>query len=233
MYFGGEAGSGKSEVIKAVTTLASSWWLLDVLHKTAITGSAACLIGGCTIHKLAQLLSNMANVAVEDELKIVLPLIDEVSMLKRKENGKISLHLRKKLDNHEEPMGGLSGIGYIGDLFQLPPVLPPIPVYHRVSERSAGTSIDDVGEYIWHELLNTVILLEENHRQSDPELLRLCRAMRWGTLTAENLNILNARVINPNTGVIPPVDCVTVFSTNEQVHAMNSVMVTTWEACRG
>eukprot|EP00854_Cymbomonas_tetramitiformis_P016064 gene16064-19052_t len=118
----------------------------------------------------------MANVAVEDELKIVLPLIDEVSMLKRKENGKISLHLRKKLDNHEEPMGGLSGIGYIGDLFRLPPVLPPIPVY-RVSERSAGTSIDDV---------------------------------------AENLNIINARVINPNTGVIPPVDCVTVFSTNEQ-----------------
>ena len=50
MYLGGMAGTGKSQVIKAVTKYFNSLRIGATLALLAPTGSAAALIGGSTYH---------------------------------------------------------------------------------------------------------------------------------------------------------------------------------------
>ena len=109
MFFGGEAGSGKTEVTKAVTTLAKLWGLSHVFHKIATTGSAASLIDGCTIHRLASLMSDLDNVEYIPGFIIELLLIDEVSMFQRQLNGYLTQTLQNLLDRHGKVLGGISG----------------------------------------------------------------------------------------------------------------------------
>jgi hypothetical protein len=109
MFFGGEAGSGKTEVTKAVTTLAKLWGLSNVFHKTATTGSAANLIDGCTIHRLASLMSKLVNVVYIPGFIIDLLLLDEVSMFQRALNGFMNQTLQKLLDGHGKLLGGIGG----------------------------------------------------------------------------------------------------------------------------
>jgi hypothetical protein len=70
MFFGGEAGTGKTEVTKAVTTLAKLWRVSHVLRKTATTGAAASLIGGSTIHILASLMQQLDKEEEEDDPRV-------------------------------------------------------------------------------------------------------------------------------------------------------------------
>jgi hypothetical protein len=109
MFFGDEAGSGKTEVTKAVTTLAKLWGLSHVFHKTATTGSAANLIDGCTIHRLASLMSKLDNVVYIPGFIIELLLLDEVSMFQRQLNGFLSQTLQNLLDRHGKLLGGIRG----------------------------------------------------------------------------------------------------------------------------
>jgi hypothetical protein len=109
MFFGGEAGSGKTEVTKAVTTLAELWGLSDVFHKTATTGSAANLIDGCTIHRLASLMSKLDNIVFIPGFIIQLLLLDEVSMFQRALNGFLNQTLQNLLDRPGKLLGGIGG----------------------------------------------------------------------------------------------------------------------------
>jgi hypothetical protein len=109
MFVGGEAGSGKTEITKAITTLAKQWNLTHVLHKTATTGAAASLINGCTIHHLGKLMYKHDNVIYDPNLKIALAIIDEVSMLKRSENGTLTKMLQKMLDKPGKVLGDVLG----------------------------------------------------------------------------------------------------------------------------
>ena len=109
MFFGGEAGSGKTEVTKAITTLARLWGLSDVFHKTATTGAAASLIDGCTIHLLASLMSKLKNVEFIYGLNIELLLLDEVSMFQQRLNGFLTQTLQKLLNRPGKILGGISG----------------------------------------------------------------------------------------------------------------------------
>jgi len=109
MFVGGEAGSGKTEITKAITTLAKQWNLTHVFHKTATTGSAASLINGCTIHHLGKLMCKDDNVFHDPDLKIALAIVDEVSMLKRSDNGKLTQMLQKMLDMPGKVLGGILG----------------------------------------------------------------------------------------------------------------------------
>jgi hypothetical protein len=109
MFFGGEAGSGKTEVTKAVTTLAELWGLSDVFHKTATTGSAANLIDGCTIHRLASLMSKLDNIVFIPGFIIQLLLLDEVSMFQRALNGFLNQTLQNLLDRPGKLLGDIGG----------------------------------------------------------------------------------------------------------------------------
>lgn len=109
MFCGGEAGTGKTEVTKALTTLADKWNLTHAFHKTATTGAAASLINGCTIHQLGKLMYKIDNVVYDDALKIALALTDEVSMFHRAENGYLTQTLQKLLNCPGKVLGGVGG----------------------------------------------------------------------------------------------------------------------------
>ena len=87
MYLGGMAGTGKSQVIKAVTEFFDITEQHYRLAIVAPTGSAASLIGGVTYHSLLNInkfdrmtvqRSSIMKSRVEDIDYIIL---DEVSML--------------------------------------------------------------------------------------------------------------------------------------------------------
>lgn len=50
MFLGGQAGSGKSHLIKAVKFFCDKWQLKWMLQCAATTGCAASLIEGATVH---------------------------------------------------------------------------------------------------------------------------------------------------------------------------------------
>ena len=223
MFFGGEAGTGKTEVTKAVTTLAKLWRVSHVLRKTATTGAAASLIGGSTIHILASLMQQLKTVNFAVGLIIALLLIDEVSMFQRNLNGYLTQTLQKLLNGPLQVLGGVH-VGYLGDLFQLPPVKGE-PVYQRNINKQ-GVQISSTasnGEAIWHDALHTVILLDKNFRQEDDNLLELCRAVRLGNVTTHQLAELNNRVITEAN--VPPIDSLFIFPENRQVLGVNTIMV--------
>ena len=223
MFFGGEAGTGKTEVTKAVTTLAKLWRVSHVLRKTATTGAAASLIGGSTIHLLASLMQQLDKVNFAVGLIIALLLIDEVSMFQRNLNGYLTQTLQKLLNRPTQLLGGVP-VGYLGDLFQLPPVKGE-PVYQRNNNQQGVpiTSTASNGEAIWHDALHTVILLDKNFRQEDDDLLELCRAVRLGEVTTHQLADLNKRVITEHN--IPPIDSLFIFPENREVLGVNTIMV--------
>ena len=116
---------------------------------------------------------------------------------------------------------------YTGDFVQLPPVKPPTHVY-KIAGRSSAN--DDIGHHIWHMTLNTVILLERNHRNvaADPDIERLTmlqRAVRTGPLSEEMRDLLNTRVItNPDNTSLPPLGTLIAFDRNIDVMAANYLM---------
>jgi hypothetical protein len=108
-------------------------------------------------------------------------------------------------------------------MFQLPPVKGE-PVYHPYIIKDNITPKDNEvnGEYIWHEALEHVLLLNQNFRQDDPKYLELCRAIRTGQGDQEHVNALNERMISSTN--MPPPDALYIYPNNDQVHAANVIM---------
>jgi hypothetical protein len=115
-------------------------------------------------------------------------------------------------------------MGYIGDLFQLPPVKGE-PVYqrNRVQPGVPLKHCDISGEEIWFNAMNSVILLDRNFRQQDAAFLNVCRAVRSGHVTRDHLDTLNERAISPSN--MPPTNALYIYPYNKQVLAMNIIMV--------
>ena len=203
MFLSGAGGCGKSHVIGVARAMCqhfcrsinqgfdSSSFLL-----TASTNSAAALIGGFTIHSVAQLRTKFDNVTINGkDIKITwvtanLIIIDEISMLSLEDFNKLDKHLRKLMREATRkesnlPFGGLH-IVLCGDFFQLNPVLA-IPIYNRKKN------------VLWH-LINKVIFLKGyNHRfENDVKWGELLDRLRLGILTEDDYNFLDTRVVGPN-----------------------------------
>ena len=99
------------------------------------------------------------------------------------------------------------------------------PVYqrNRIRQGAPVKHCDSNGEEIWFSAMNSVILLHRNFRQQDPVFLDICRAVRFGQVTRQQLATLNERVISPNN--MPPTDALYIYPFNKQVLAINIIMV--------
>ena len=129
LFLTGKAGTGKTTFLKYISQHS---------HKQALvaapTGVAAINAGGVTLHSLFQLPFEpyIPNSRIKDTFKFSkqkqdllrqaeLLIIDEVSMLRADMLDAIDATLRFIRRNHK-PFGGIQML-YIGDLFQLPPVV--------------------------------------------------------------------------------------------------------------
>ncbi len=135
VFLTGGAGTGKTTLIR---------YLRGALDKkmavVAPTGVAALNVGGATIHSFFRL---PPKIHEEEDIKLVhgrklyqaleILIVDEVSMVRCDLMDSMDRFLRKNR-GHEVPFGGVQVL-LIGDLIQLPPVVPP---YEREALKARG-----------------------------------------------------------------------------------------------
>ena len=176
MYIGGMGGTGKTQVLKAVSKFFESRQEAYCLIIVAPTGSAAALLSGSTYHSVfgindmsseAQATKTMIQVRTR-LLGVDYIFMDEVSMLSCHDLYKISAQLCKVMNKATIPFGGLNML-FAGDFAQLPPPIggENVALYSRIVG-VYGTKIkwqeEALGRALWHQV-TTVVILRQNMRQ--------------------------------------------------------------------
>lgn len=175
VFITGKAGTGKSTLLRH--------FLLTTNKKVAViapTGIAALNVGGQTIHSFFGLPPTVilpggihvlrSKIKVMNQIEVL--VIDEVSMVRSDVMKGIDLSLRKHRKRMSEAFGGVQMV-FVGDLFQLPPVLRD-DEYMQLHQWFQGMYFFDA--------------LPESFRY---ELIELTRVFRQGTDEALFLGILN------------------------------------------
>ena len=210
MNIAGMAGTGKSQVVKAIVDF---FTLSHGSHRYVIlgpTGTSAALQNGSTYHYFLGINPNTSrrNEAMSiAQLKARLEgvdyiFIDEVSMLSCHDLYKISAKLAKAMNVYDLPFGGINII-FAGDFAQLPPVGGA-----ALYSGTVGTQVHSgltphaqeaaIGKALWHQV-TTVVILRDNMRQKtqtpDDALFRNALVnMRYGKCTPEDIRFLRSRI---------------------------------------
>ena len=199
MFVTGRAGTGKSTLIH---------WLMREIDGCAVvapTAVAAINIGGDTIHSFFGLPpehldpdgayhpSERRRLVIEN-LKLL--IIDEVSMVLPNLVDVISNALKSVRDN-ERPFGGVPVL-FVGDLFQLPPIVASAEerVYFSHRYRSRFFFSADV----FREVQVQPVHLTRIFRQADPEFVGALNRIRVGTDCRDSVALLNRRCYRDRTG---------------------------------
>lgn len=204
------AGFGKSYTIQRVVEWAKSMNINFGI--TAMTGAAAILIEGRTLHSFigigiakepAEALYLQSRKYIQKKLnKLHLLIIDEVSMLDSELFEKISLYLGLIRNRPNEPFGGIQLL-FSGDMFQLPPVK---------------------GDYcfqslLWNKCQFQVVQFTKNMRQqNDVPFQKLLESLRQGECSAEDLELLKSLSNTEFTNGIVPTR---LYSLNIDVDRIN------------
>jgi len=210
IFITGKAGTGKSTLLKYIKKRTKKKFVV-----LAPTGVAALNVGGQTVNSFFRLPPKLLN---ENDIKVQwrktaqlfsrleLVIIDEVSMVSADLMNAIDLALRKNRNRFEEPFGGVQMI-FIGDLFQLPPVVMQKDKAY-FEERYGGEYFFDAPvfkqgfKYRFKELTHIF-------RQEDEEFKRLLNKIRVGETDFNTISSLNTRHIE-NAG---EVEARTIFLT--------------------
>jgi hypothetical protein len=212
MYVGGMAGTGKSQVIKALMEFFKSRNESHRFVVLAPTGTAAALLQGSTYHSILGVpidgqtaLRNETtnNAQVKARLDGVdYNFLDEVSMVSCSDNYKISSQLAKAMNEFDLPYGGMNMI-FSGDFAQLPPVFGS-PLYsgtvgtQLMSRMTVQGQEAAIGKALWHQV-TTVVILRKNMRQKtqsveDAKLRTALENMRYAACTPEDIKFLKSRI---------------------------------------
>jgi len=237
LFITGGAGSGKSFTLKLIRETILRLCNPDILQQGkdpvkvgAPTGVAGKLVGGTTLHRLVRLpvddegmgknvkkFTALTGEYLEKMRQIWAPvnwlIIDEVSMVPYKNLCRIHLRLQQ-LKNSTEPFGGLNILAF-GDLMQLPPVKAS-PVFEVPHQYQSEPNL-------WH-LFGFVELTTIMHQKNDSEFVDILNNLRVGTLTLEQLEVLNSRKFEDVNLSGEFDEAVRVFPTTKQVSAYNEKM---------
>ncbi|MEI6478457.1 MAG: AAA family ATPase [bacterium] len=219
VFLTGRAGTGKSTLLNHFRTITKK--KVAVL---APTGVAAINVGGQTIHSFFRFRPDVTpdtasrsrpaaeNAKLYKTLDTI--VIDEVSMLRADMLDCINRFLRLYGPHKDRPFGGVQMI-FIGDLYQLPPV---VTTQDREIFNSQYKSpyffdakiIDDI----------TLYLAELDHifRQKDDSFISILNAIRENAVTPEQLEELNERQVlyqGQEEGLI------SLTTTNDLAHKIN------------
>lgn len=187
----GRAGTGKSTLL--------TYFRDNTKKKIVIlapTGVAAVNVSGQTIHSFFQFKPSVTPAAIKKKKsgvslykKLSTIVIDEVSMLRADLLDCVDKFLRFNGPDEKLPFGGVQMI-FIGDLYQLPPVVTSA---EREIFRTHYTSPYFFSAKVFGELNINFLELEKVYRQKDDEFVRLLNAIRNRTVTDEDLAKFNTR----------------------------------------
>jgi hypothetical protein len=210
VFLTGKAGTGKTTFLKYIREKSGKNSVI-----VAPTGVAAINAGGVTAHSFFQLPfgsflpkrqpgfggSSFAGTDLNGLLKnlrfnkekrklleeLELLIIDEVSMVRADMLDAIDGVLRHTRKNHSQPFGGIQVL-YIGDLFQLPPVVNN-EEWSVLSQYYKSMFFFDA--LVMEEARPLCIELNKIYRQSDEKFINLLNNIRNNEATEEDLRILN------------------------------------------
>ncbi len=227
VFLTGEPGSGKSHTVNAyVAYLASKGIEASV---TASTGIAATHIDGMTVHSwcgigVKEFLTDYDLDLITQKEKVVrrvknahVLIIDEISMLSAATLDMVD-QVCRTLRGSERAFGGLQVI-FVGDFFQLPPVVKYRPVIQETMsiEYDEPRSPFAFTAYSWKRANPLVCYLHEQHRQEDKEFLAFLSALRRGAPDKTHHTLLQSRNVEPKKGEEPT----KLFPHNANVDALN------------
>jgi hypothetical protein len=192
-FITGRAGTGKSTLL--------SYFREHTKKKVVIlapTGVAALNVKGQTIHSFFKFkpdvtLQSVKAIVKKDDstnilTKIDMIIIDEVSMVRADLLDCVEKSLRLNRRN-SKPFGGVQMI-FIGDLYQLPPV---VTSNEREIFKTHYASPYFFDAKAMEDLPLEFIELEKIYRQKDDTFITLLNAIRNNSATEEHLTALNAR----------------------------------------
>jgi hypothetical protein len=210
VFLTGKAGTGKTTFLKHI--------IKHTHKKAAIvapTGIAAINAGGTTIHSLfhlpfgsfvpvQNLTKHSSNVQLIDRSALLrnqflsgnkkaiireleLLIIDEVSMLRADVLDAIDAVMRHVRGRNYLPFGGVQVL-FIGDMYQLPPVVKDEEWNHLSNHYKSIYFFDAL---VLQKDPPIYIELEKIFRQSDPEFIAVLNNLRNNTVSTSDINILN------------------------------------------
>ncbi len=221
IFLTGKAGTGKTTFLHNLSKHTPKEMII-----AAPTGVAAINAGGVTLHSLFQLpfsgfipdnhgLKENFRTEINTPqtlLKTVkmhrfkrdmirsleLLVIDEVSMLRADILDAIDVLLRRIRENYDTPFGGLQ-ILFIGDLWQLPPVVKnneqEILQQYYPSPYFFNAKVLQNNPLIYVEL-------EKVYRQEDIKFIELLNNLRNNQLKKEDINLLNSKYVSDKQKII-------------------------------
>jgi hypothetical protein len=234
-FLTGKAGTGKTTLLKKFLTETTKNTIV-----VAPTGVAAINAGGVTIHSmfglpLTSFIPNNdfvdLNVAnnrsslkrhmrfrkekrkLFQELDLL--IIDEISMVRADLLDAIDFILQEVRQNREA-FGGLQVI-FIGDLYQLPPVVKE-DQWHLLREYYESPFFFD--SYAWKNANAFIVELDHIYRQQDEKFIHILNNVRNGEVEEEDLEILNENYESyTNFG---EKEYITLCTHNRQADAINN-----------
>ena len=181
----GPGGSGKSRVISLVLRYAQRFcdnMEVEFNSRTivvcAYSGVAATILKGETLHSALYLNNEkITNEMLERFVGTRMVIIDEISFASDSNLIKIDKHMRLLRDEPGKRYGGVHMV-FAGDYRQLEPV--------------RGTPIYKSDKIRIREFVNVYLELNGMHRfKEDPEWGRILKKFRDGTITLDDINIVN------------------------------------------
>lgn len=190
IFLTGRAGTGKSTLLKHFRKKSTKKFII-----LAPTGVAALNVKGQTIHSFFGFHPNVQKSLIRKNAEMAKALkkletivIDEISMVRADLLDCIdrSLQLHRGI---KEPFGGVQMI-FIGDLFQLPPVVTR-------DETERFQTVYSSPYFFSADVMQVtpirIIELTHVYRQKQPKFIQLLNAMRHGKVTDEELEAWNSR----------------------------------------
>jgi ATP-dependent exoDNAse (exonuclease V) alpha subunit len=220
LFITGRAGTGKS-------TLLNYFQRHTEKHVAILapTGVAAVNVGGQTIHSFCGFKPDVTLQSIRRKRKkdgksiykkFDTIVIDEVSMVRADLLDCVDRFLRLNGPTDKEPFGGIQMV-FIGDLYQLPPVLGS---NEKDLFRLCYRTPYFFSAAVFGELELIFVELEKVYRQQDGEFIRLLNAIRNRSVTDDDLKILNNRV-DPNFASSPEDFYLCLTSTNDLADKIN------------
>ena len=229
VFLTGKAGTGKTTFLKYLVEHSSKNMVV-----AAPTGVAAINAGGVTLHSLFQLpfhpflptennrqelLSKIRYQKQRIQLlrTIELLVIDEISMVRCDVLDAIDTILKSLRRNHSSPFGGVQ-ILFIGDLYQLPPVVTRnewdevLNNYYESPFFFASNAVK--------EQMPLLIELNKIYRQKEESFVSLLNKVRNNLLEKEDYDALNLRFI-PDFHATNADKYITITSHNNQADSIN------------